>query len=83
MMIFGMLYFDGGYKLSEVELIQVARKAFEQRTNTKATIALLYMGTDALPELDGLKVYPSYLVRPFHTIVGVPAGECNPEDWAS
>jgi hypothetical protein len=83
MMIFGMMYFDQTHKLAEEELIEAARQAFERRTNSKATIALLDLGTDAIPEIDGLEIYPSYLVRPHHTIVGVPATESLPENWLS
>jgi hypothetical protein len=73
MMIFGMLYFDRSAEMSDVDLIGVARSAFERRTKEKATIALVNMGVDMLPEVEGLTIYPSYLVRPHHTIVGVPA----------
>jgi hypothetical protein len=72
MMIFGMLYFDTNYQLNDEELIRQARVAYERKTGSKACIALLHMGTDAgLETLDGLKVFPSYLVRPHHTIVGI------------
>lgn len=81
MMIFGMMYFDGTHKLTEEELIKAARQAFERKTHSKATIALLDQGTDAFLEIDGLEIYPSCLVRPHHTIVGVPAEEHLPEIW--
>jgi hypothetical protein len=75
MMIFGMLYFDGSYKLSDVELIDVARKAYERKTTSKACLALLQLNTEDIPEVEGLQVMRSHLVRPHHTIVGIPVDD--------
>jgi hypothetical protein len=73
MMIFGMMYFDPSHKLAEEELIEAARKAFERKTSSKASLALLQLNTEDIPVMDGLNVVRSRLVGAHHTIVGVPA----------
>ncbi len=83
MMIFGMLYFDSTYKLSELALIEIARKAFERRVELKASLALLSINSENLPEVDGLMVNRSYLVRPNHVIVGVPVQDNPPKKLAN
>lgn len=77
MMIFGMMYFDGSHKLNDVELIEVAKVAYEKKTTSKAKLALLELSTEDIPEMAGLHVMRSKLVRPHHTIVGVPVAEPN------
>lgn len=71
-MIFGLLFFDSSKEMTNLKMIEVARTAFERRQDLKATIALIPMSMDESPEIDGLMVSQSYLVRPHHVIVGVP-----------
>lgn len=76
-LIFGMMYFDQSHKLREEELIMNARDAFEKRSNTEATLALVSMEAKNIPEIDGLLVINSNMVRAHHTIVGVPVDVDN------
>ncbi|OGC95280.1 MAG: hypothetical protein A2029_01435 [Chloroflexi bacterium RBG_19FT_COMBO_47_9] len=70
MKIFGLLIFDDTYKLPERELIGEGEMAFERRTGTKASLALVNAFMEDLPVVEGLNVVKSYWLRRHQVIVG-------------
>ena len=72
-MIFGMLCRDESLMLSEVELIEMTRRAFERRCGEKATLALISVSKEEKPKVSGLEVQRSLLIFPHHALVGIPA----------
>ena len=71
MTIFGILYRDDSKKLSEAELIDVARQIFERKCGEEANLALLSISSEPVPEIEGMLITRSTLVFPWHTIVEV------------
>ncbi len=71
MMIFGVMYRDDSHKLSEAELIDMARRIFEKKCDEKANLALLSIRSEKAPDVEGMLVTRSHLVFPYHTLVGV------------
>lgn len=72
---YGILYHDQTGKLSELELIETARRAFERRCSEKANIALLNFRSTPPPEIPGILVTFTHLVWPHYALVGVTLPE--------